>query len=179
MGRITIIRSVNLVGFDRCAHKGLSCVPITSRRDVLPKLIRRLGSGGSRFKAGLEDTLTETGDDGTARQEHYWDRGDQGEGQTFRVFKPSCGQQPEPLFCEASEINIAHSFVLADSGFDVYRQKSAGERAAFLENIAAQIISLDDELLERASAETGLLTKRLTGERSHCPLLLLRCPRHY
>jgi alpha-ketoglutaric semialdehyde dehydrogenase len=87
------------------------------------------------------------------------------EGQTFRASDPSRGQQLDPLFYEADEGDIERAFALAESALDPLDRTSAEERAGFLENIAEQIISLGDELLERASTETGLPLKRLTGER--------------
>ena len=47
-----------------------------------------------------------------------------------------------------------------------FRNRSAQERAAFLERIAGHIEGLGDALIERANAETGLPVARLTGERA-------------
>jgi NADP-dependent aldehyde dehydrogenase len=71
-----------------------------------------------------------------------------------------------PLFYEATESDIARAFELAERAFDIYRQKSGEEVAAFLDLIADEIIALDHDLIDRASFETGLPAQRLTGERA-------------
>src|SRR4051812_45651297 len=88
-----------------------------------------------------------------------------GGGKTFRAFNPTRGQPLDQLFYEATESEIARAFLLANDAFDIYRRQSAEEIAAFLENIAAEINALGDELIERAHAETGLPMKRLASER--------------
>ena len=55
--------------------------------------------------------------------------------------------------------------MLARDAFDAYRATSAGQRADFLESIAAGIESLGEPLIARAMAESGLPRGRLEGER--------------
>ena len=86
-------------------------------------------------------------------------------GQTFRAFAPARGQQLDPVFYEASQIEIDEACDLSRAAFDDLRRKSAEDRANFLETIASNIIDLGEELIERASAESGLPIKRLVGER--------------
>src|SRR5205807_1384201 len=88
------------------------------------------------------------------------------DGQTFHAFDPLLGRQLDPLFYEATDSDIERAFALAESAFDVYREKSPAGIAAFLERIAEGIIALGDELINRVSAETGLPAQRLTGERA-------------
>lgn len=87
-------------------------------------------------------------------------------GLTFRAFNPAVGEPLEPLFFEVGDNDIERAFALAEVAFDVYRRKTPEEIAAFLDCIAEQITALGDDLLHRASTETGLPVQRLTGERS-------------
>jgi alpha-ketoglutaric semialdehyde dehydrogenase len=84
---------------------------------------------------------------------------------TFRAFNPAIGQPIDRPFYEATEDDIKRAFALAVEAFDIYRQKSAAEIAAFLERIGEEINALGEELIETASAETGLPLKRLSSER--------------
>jgi len=84
---------------------------------------------------------------------------------TFRGFNPTTAQELDPLFYEATDFEIERAFSLADSASYQLRQRSPEDIARFLENIADQIIALGEQLLERASAESGLPLKRFTGER--------------
>src|SRR5918911_2886802 len=90
----------------------------------------------------------------------------EGCGQTFRAFDPSLGQQLDPPFCEAGGAEVGRAFALAEGAFEELRRKSPEETALFLEAVADEIVALGDELIERASAETGLPAQRLTGERA-------------
>src|SRR5919202_4394885 len=90
----------------------------------------------------------------------------EGCGQTFRAFDPSLGQQLDPPFCEAGAAEVGRAFALAEGAFEELRRKSPEETALFLEAVADEIVALGDELIERASAETGLPAQRLTGERA-------------
>ena len=55
---------------------------------------------------------------------------------------------------------------MAESAFDPYRQTPLDVRAIFLDSAANKILELGDQLLERASRETGLPRARLEGERA-------------
>src|SRR5688572_7103321 len=88
------------------------------------------------------------------------------EGEQFRAYDPTLGRKLEPLYYEASDVDIQQAFDLAESASDIYRCKSPEEVAAFLESIADQIVALGDDLISRVSAETGLPPKRFTGERA-------------
>ncbi|HEX9422573.1 MAG TPA: aldehyde dehydrogenase (NADP(+)) [Pyrinomonadaceae bacterium] len=88
------------------------------------------------------------------------------DGSGFRAFDPAVGQSLDPLFCEATPADVERAFAFAESAFGTYGRKSPEEIAGFLERIAEKIVALGEELIERASAETGLPVKRLVGERS-------------
>lgn len=71
------------------------------------------------------------------------------------------------LVDEASAEHIDAALEAADRAFLEYRTVPADQRAAFLEQIAAEIEALGDELLAVAHAETALpVAERLTGERA-------------
>jgi alpha-ketoglutaric semialdehyde dehydrogenase len=86
-------------------------------------------------------------------------------GPTFRAFNPANSQELDPLFHEATDADIERAFALADVASSELRQRSPEDIARFLENIGEQIIAVGEQLLERASAETGLPPKRLVSER--------------
>jgi NADP-dependent aldehyde dehydrogenase len=68
---------------------------------------------------------------------------------------------------EASAEHIDGALEAADRAFLEYRKTPADQRAALLEQIAAEIEALGDELLAVAHAETALpVAERLTGERA-------------
>jgi 2,5-dioxopentanoate dehydrogenase len=72
-----------------------------------------------------------------------------------------------PHIDEASNQDIDAALEAADRAFQEYRTVPADRRAALLEQIAAEIEALGDELLEVAHAETALpVAVRLTGERA-------------
>lgn len=86
--------------------------------------------------------------------------------ESFRALDPTLDQPLEPAFSIAGAAEVAVACALAASAFDRFRSLDAAVRARFLESIAAQILALGDELLERAHAESGLPVVRLNGERA-------------
>ncbi len=60
----------------------------------------------------------------------------------------------------------------AATAFSAYQKTSPGNRAVFLETIAANIESLGDALIAKASEETNLPAARLTGERGRTTMQL-------
>ncbi|HKJ95875.1 MAG TPA: aldehyde dehydrogenase (NADP(+)) [Gammaproteobacteria bacterium] len=79
---------------------------------------------------------------------------------------PAGGTTLEPAFHEATSVEIDQAMEKAAGAFDAFRQRSPAERAGLLTAIAEEIEALGDDLLERAGAETGLPSQRLTGERT-------------
>ncbi len=53
----------------------------------------------------------------------------------------------------------------AEEAFHIYKKASSKQKADLLESVASEIMKLGDELLDRASAETGLPIARITAER--------------
>lgn len=84
---------------------------------------------------------------------------------TFQGLNPASGENLEPLFYEATEVEIDDALKSAEEAFETYRRQPAERIAGFLTKIAEEIEALGDELIQRAAAETGLAADRLTGER--------------
>jgi NADP-dependent aldehyde dehydrogenase len=81
-------------------------------------------------------------------------------------YDPKSGQPLPPSFSEATTDEIGAAAELAASAFDQYRNFPPERVAAFLEQIAVNILDLGDELVDRASQESGLPKERLIGERA-------------
>lgn len=92
---------------------------------------------------------------------HFSSEGDS----TFRAFAPQQQQWLPQEFREATPGEIDQAVKLAAQAFTVYKKVPAQQRAAFLEAIATGIAALGDELINTASAESGLPLARLQGER--------------
>ncbi len=86
--------------------------------------------------------------------------------ESFHAINPATGQKLEPAFSDVGAEDIARACTLAAAAFDRYRETNLEQRAAFLEAIAAEILELGDELLQRASQETGLDVARIETERA-------------
>jgi NADP-dependent aldehyde dehydrogenase len=82
--------------------------------------------------------------------------------QNFSTLKAS--YLPEK-FHIATEEEVSSAIKKAVEAYKIYSETDFEARALFLETIAAQILLLGDELLERAHLESGLPIPRLTGER--------------
>ncbi|MDY0906876.1 aldehyde dehydrogenase (NADP(+)) [Pedobacter sp. CFBP9032] len=67
-------------------------------------------------------------------------------------------------FYKATEKEINEALVLATEAFEVYRNINKDKKAAFLNAIADEILAIGEELVARASAESGLPLPRLQGE---------------
>lgn len=85
--------------------------------------------------------------------------------QIFQGFNPATGEALPTRFHEATPDEVHQAVEKAAAAFATFRKKSGAEKAAFLEKIADELISLGDELLQTASLETALPLARLTGER--------------
>jgi alpha-ketoglutaric semialdehyde dehydrogenase len=84
---------------------------------------------------------------------------------TFQAANPSTSSLLPEVFYNATNDEIKTAAAKAAAAFTVYNQKSPAEKAAFLDAVADEIMALGDELINRASAESGLPAARLTGER--------------
>jgi 2,5-dioxopentanoate dehydrogenase len=84
---------------------------------------------------------------------------------TFSGHDPRAGKQLETAFHEATLEEIDDALNLAADAAPSLRAASAETITGFLENIAAEIEALGDQLIDQAVAESGLGRDRLTGER--------------
>lgn len=83
----------------------------------------------------------------------------------FRAINPATGLELEPAFGTATLIDVKQACLLAEQAFDIYRETTLEQRAAFLEQIAQNILDLGPALIERAMQESGLPQARIEGER--------------
>ena len=84
----------------------------------------------------------------------------------FYAVNPQDGEEIDPLFPIATKEEVNKAVSKATSAFLTYRELTSEQRATFLDTIADEILALGDELLERASLESGLpIAPRLIGER--------------
>jgi NADP-dependent aldehyde dehydrogenase len=86
-------------------------------------------------------------------------------GKPFRAISPLDSQALDPEFHEVGLTAVDAALEAAEDAFVTFRKTSPEQRAAFLEQIADEIVAIGDVLLERAHRETGLPLDRLTGER--------------
>jgi NADP-dependent aldehyde dehydrogenase len=84
---------------------------------------------------------------------------------TFSALDATTGNELEPRFEISSDADVARACAMAHAAFEPYRQVSLGDRARFLEAVAANIEALGDRLITRAMQETALPRARLEGER--------------
>ena len=85
--------------------------------------------------------------------------------ETFSASDPATGKNLEPSFHEGTTGEVDAALRLAADVFEIYRELDAERRAIFLEHAAEQIMALGVDLIERASAETGLPPARIDSER--------------
>jgi alpha-ketoglutaric semialdehyde dehydrogenase len=88
-----------------------------------------------------------------------------GEAAAFRGLNPASADLLDPEFSGAGEAEVRQACLLAEAAFDSFRDTEPALRAAFLEQIAENLLALGSELIERAVAESGLTAARLEGER--------------
>lgn len=84
---------------------------------------------------------------------------------TFRSVEPASGREIEPAYSEATEAEVDEALRTAGDAFESYRRRLPENRARFLREVATQIESLGEELIDRANRETALGVERLRGER--------------
>lgn len=83
----------------------------------------------------------------------------------FFAFNAFENQPMITSFADASEHEVEAAIERAHQAFSSYGNISAEKRALFLRTIGEHIVALGDELITTASAETGLPTARIIGER--------------
>ena len=86
------------------------------------------------------------------------------DGETFNNHNPVTNKTIEQ-YSSATVTQGASAVIGTKASFSAFKKLSGLQRASFLEQIAAEIEALGDDLLNTANAETGLGLVRLTGER--------------
>jgi len=86
-------------------------------------------------------------------------------GSTFRVTSRLTSEELAGEFANATADEVVNAAVAAKLAFPQYAQIVPEQKASFLDATAGELLSLGDELLERAHHESGLPIARLTGER--------------
>ncbi|MET0452994.1 MAG: aldehyde dehydrogenase (NADP(+)) [Mycobacterium sp.] len=87
-----------------------------------------------------------------------------GTGSEIRGFDPAAHTELEPPYRHGDASDVDAACAAAAAAFAEYRATTAEQRACFLEAVAANIEAIRDQLVARASAETGLPPQRITGE---------------
>ncbi|UTW11497.1 aldehyde dehydrogenase (NADP(+)) [Marinobacterium rhizophilum] len=88
-----------------------------------------------------------------------------GQAKAIQGINPATGESLAPAFGGGGQAEVDQACALAAQAFDTFRETAPEARAAFIEAIAENILSLGDALIERAMAESGLPRARLEGER--------------
>ncbi|QYX49308.1 aldehyde dehydrogenase (NADP(+)) [Pseudomonas tussilaginis] len=88
-----------------------------------------------------------------------------GQNGTFQAIDAASAQALVPVFGGASLDDLDQACALAAQAFDHYRATTPAQRAALLDAIASNLLTLGDALIQRCMSETGLPRARLEGER--------------
>lgn len=89
-----------------------------------------------------------------------------GEGtNTYAAVNPKTGAELEGLFHDATDEEIDRAVRFAQEAFEQAGETDTGARAELLERMADEIEALDEVLVDRVTAETGLGAGRVRGER--------------
>lgn len=83
---------------------------------------------------------------------------------TFRSYDPALGITIEPDFTQVDAAVVNTAALEAQKAFNTYRNVAPETRAKFLESIAHRIEQIRAEIIDRATAETGLSSARIDGE---------------
>ena len=85
---------------------------------------------------------------------------------TTHGVSPTTGERLEPAYTLLDVEQVSAATSAAAEAFASFSTLAPGRHAAFLDTVADRIDDLGDELVERASLETGLPHARLAGERA-------------
>jgi len=88
-----------------------------------------------------------------------------GGSETYQGFESKSQSPLEPVFYDATSVEIDRAMASAKEAFAAFSQTSPEQRAQLLETIAQLLSEAGDELLERAHAESALPMQRLQGEK--------------
>ena len=79
-----------------------------------------------------------------------------GSASSFHAVNPATGLATGPAFGAGTIADVERAASLAQQAFDSYRETTLSQRAAFLEQIASNILDLGPALIECAMQESGL-----------------------
>lgn len=88
-----------------------------------------------------------------------------GTGEPMTSFDPRTDTALDPPYPAGAVEDVARACALAAEAATVFRDTDPEQRASFLERIADNVEALGDTLVDRAVAESGLPTGRVSGER--------------
>jgi NADP-dependent aldehyde dehydrogenase len=89
-----------------------------------------------------------------------------GDNGTTTGFNPATNEALEPSFSLISQDQLKTATTAAAEAYPSFSTLDPDTHAAFLEAIADNIEAIGEDLITRASQETGLPSARLTGERA-------------
>ncbi|GAB93794.1 aldehyde dehydrogenase (NADP(+)) [Gordonia rhizosphera] len=87
-----------------------------------------------------------------------------GTGTAVHAINPATDERLQPAYAHGTAADVARAAAAAAEAFAIYRNTSSAARATFLDTIADNIDAAVDDLVARATAETGLPVARITGE---------------
>ncbi|WP_375241431.1 aldehyde dehydrogenase (NADP(+)) [Polaribacter sp.] len=85
---------------------------------------------------------------------------------TYTTFNPELNEENTTVFTKATSDEINEAVALSSEAFKEFRKVSGERKAAFLNAIADEILTLDDLLIQTYCLETGLPEGRAKGERA-------------
>lgn len=88
-----------------------------------------------------------------------------GNNETIQGVNPITNAIIPDSFYVATEEDVNNALDKAKKAFPIFSETTLEKRAEFLETVATEIENLGEELIKRASEETGLPEARITGER--------------
>ncbi|MCH5644774.1 aldehyde dehydrogenase (NADP(+)) [Gordonia sp. ABSL49_1] len=87
-----------------------------------------------------------------------------GTGRAIQAVNPATDKLLTPAYGHGDAADVERATAAAWQAFGPYRNTTSADRAHFLDTIADNVDAARDELVERATAETGLPAARITGE---------------
>lgn len=87
-----------------------------------------------------------------------------GTGGSIRSVNPATGEELQPSYGFVGVAEVDDAAQAATAAFEEYRATTPRVRAGFLRRIADRLEELKDEIVDRATQETGLPAARVTGE---------------
>ncbi len=99
-------------------------------------------------------------------------------GASFRARNPATGETLDPSFHDATSEDVDRALRLAWSAHLAWKKRPHSSRSRLLRNIAEELESVGDDLVERGSAETGLAESRLENELGRTTAQLRLFARH-